>query len=534
MKIFIKTACFALLFVLIQGIIPALLSADNTPVLAPAPTMTSSGSSALVDNKQVNSVAKALQWWADNSLFNWMKRLVTMAAITIKNAFEGLVDKVFAMLCTSLVKLWNFTSADSDTGVGYKTAKYVNDTAMPILYTIAGCFLYLFVVLKIFTGLFMNESPQKMMMYFAVVIFFVISYGLFYNIVITLFSHILSLMTINDIKMTTSELARNFAATLTGKEEIISKIAQPKITFDEIDTIYAQEGGAQALWMGIITQLLVSCMFIYFILQLLLLKGQQLVQLILSYFLGILILPITILSGFDLFVRWIKSFVGTVLYSFTWALLLMILYGISLMELGGLSSDNPVLATLPSILKLMAYFGTFALMTQVGKVGEMFTGGDSFGKIAQASSREFGSVIRTAGMAVAMPAMAAAGGSLFMGGMTHGLAVGKDAKMPGIGGSSGGSGSGGGSDSAKGGGGGGFRIPGQLGRSISSVTDFAKGAYGAGMATGQFGNKTGTSTVELAGKTLAAMRNSQSSKNDGSTSPLDGGFGGGFNNGGFN
>jgi predicted PurR-regulated permease PerM len=457
------------------------------------------------DQKQFNIMTAAGDWFANNSLVKWVNRTIPRFAITIKNALESLVDRVFKMLCSSLLKLWNFTIASGDTGVGADTANYINTSVMPFLFTLAGSLLYLFVVLKFFTGLLLNENPTKTIGYFVIVIFLVISYGLFYNITIELFSRILSYANAPTSTVTTSELSQNLAATLTGDKDTVAKIAG-NVTDDDLDAILKTPNGATTIWVSVLTEILTAGMFVYFIVQVLLLKGQQLVQLFLSFFLGILILPITILSGVDLFVRWIKSFIGTCLYSFVWALLIMLIYAVSKIQLGGLSAA----AALPSVLKLIMYFGVFMLMTQVGKVSEFFTGGDNFGKIAQAGAREFGACLRTAGQVAALPVTAplagAAAGATAIGfgaGVFDGY-LNKGTKTPGAGSPGGGSRGGRGPQGA------GFM-------SLPGISHFT-----AGMTSGQaFGSQAG-SAFDLSAKSIAAIRNfgnKDYGSNDGTKTP---------------
>lgn len=550
-----KLICILLLSVFVQGVMPAGINADiatPTPAVAPAPAGQATGSKAAPQTAQFKDMYGALTSWGGGWFLTNFRDMVTSGVIMVKNAMEGLVDKVFAMLCKSLFKLWDITQATTnggganDTGVGGDAIKYLNTgitpvpTALPagepvpvptpqpdkketippitVMWVLCGAFLYLFIVLKLFTGLMTNESPAKMITFTVLVIFLIFTYNLFYSIVIQLFSQILTFMASQEVTVTATSLGRNFASTLTNDPDTIKLLSTTGITFDDLDAVYARKAGI-ALWIGIVVELLVSCMFIYFILQVLLLKGQQLVQLFLSYFLGILILPITILSGFELYGRWIKSFIATCLYSFVWALLIMLLYTVTLVKLSGLASaTDPSSTALPSILQLMMFFGTFFLMTQVGKIADFFTGGDNFGKIASAGTKEFGNVMRSAGSAVAAPAVAGAVGGLFMGGAIHGALTNPMAAAitPGAGG---GSGSGGGSGAGGGSKSGGLQIPGQIGKNINTMMDTGKAIFGAGQATGS----------GLAGFANAIGRQMKSSSqpNDGSAAPDVSNFGGG-------
>jgi hypothetical protein len=551
MKLLLKLICILLLSVFVQGIMPAVVNADiatPTPAIAPAPAGQATGAKAAPQSAQYKDMYGALISWGGGWFLANVRDMVTSGALMVKNAMEGLVDKVFAMLCKSLFKLWDLTQATTnggganDTGVGDNAIKYLNTgitpvpTALPagapvpvptppaekketippmtIIWVLCGALLYLFVVLKLFTGLMTNESPAKMITYTVLVVFLIVTYNLFYSITIQFFSHILTFMASQEVTVTATSLGRNFASTLTNDPETITLIANPGITYDDLDAIYTRKAGT-ALWIGIIVESLVSCMFIYFILQVLLLKGQQLVQLFLSYFLGVLILPISVLSGFDLYGRWIKSFLATCLYSFVWALLIMLLYTVSIVELGGLASATDSASTaLPSILKLMMFFGAFFLMTQVGKIADFFTGGDNFGKIASAGTKEFGNVMRSAGSTVAAPLVAgvAAGavGGLFMGGAIHGALTKPMAAIAPGAGAGGGSGSGGPGGGSKGGG---LQIPGQIGKNINTMMDTGKAIFGAGQATGSgiagFANAIGRE-----------MRNSSQTPNDGKATQM--------------
>jgi hypothetical protein len=569
---FIKSFCLLLLFCFLQNIMPVLIHADNTPASLATPAM---------DVKVYNANRAATVWWADNFLVKWSTRLVTRAAIAIKNAFEALVDLVFDLLCKSLLRLWDVTQAThifqiysgtsvtTDTGVGVKAADYVNNTVMPFLYVLVGCFLYLFVVLKLLTNLFRNESSINLIAYCALVVFFVIAYTVFYSVTIQMFSNILGTMGRETATIKTSTLGNNFAATLTGDEATLNLIASGHhITDAEIDSIYqntlattssdtttnqlianyANNNGINttsgsttttpnptatptsttlgkttvhmtpvtALWVGIIVELGVSCMFVFFIIQLLLMKGQQIVQLFLSYFLGILIIPLTVLSGPDLFIRWIKSFVGVCLQAFVWGLLFMLLYTVSLTELGGLDSA----LGLPSILQLMMYFGVFMLMTQVGKLTDFFTGGDTFGKITQSSSREFGSMLRGAGTFAAIPAAAAIAPVVGMAGFAGGLMQGMGVKMPGLGNiipkgdktGSPGTGTGGGPKKP----GGYFEK--SMGTATGMTGSIATGSFGAGAAAGSF-LKNGASDIIKAIR-QGGNKNSNNKPNDGSSNSM--------------
>lgn len=457
------------------------------------------------DQKQFNIMTSAGTWILKNSGLC----AITRMGFLIKSVLEKLVDNVFDMLCKSLMKLWNFTSSDSQTGVGGTASTYVNGTVMPILYTIAGAFLYLFVVLKLFTGLFMNENPSKMIGYFVLVVFLIVTFTLFYSITIELFSRVLAYMQPNTATIPVSTLSQNFASGLINNADLVTKIAAPNLTDDQIVEFYTT-GKAADLWLVIIAEIITTIMFVYFAVQLLLLKGQQLVQLFLSYFLGILILPITILSGVDLFVRWIKSFIGTCLYSVSWALLIMLLFIISNISLGGLQTANSAL--LPSILKLMMFYGAFMLMTQVGKISEFFTGGDNFGKIAQSGSREFGSVMRMAGMAAALPVAVGAGmagvGGVFGAGAIHGMVSPKtNTKTPSTGAPES-------SGSAYNRTRTGIRMVDNIAAGMRMASGITSSIYGAGRSSGSTVN-------ELGGKSLAAIKNAFKSggPNDGSAPP---------------
>jgi hypothetical protein len=469
-------------------------------------------SQAIAADQKPMSEADQKQFNIQTSALNWAVKHLGLCSITrvgllIKGVLEKLVDNVFKMLCESLVKLWDFTKPLGQTGVGETASNYVNGTVMPVLYTIVGAFLYLFVVLKLFTSLLMNENPSKMVGYFVIVVFFIITFTLFYRVTIELFSHTLNYMKLADVKIGTAELSRDFAKGLIDNNEMVDKISDAAITDDEIVEMYTSGKGPD-IWLVILSEILTTSMFVFFVVQILLLKGQQLVQLFLSYFLGILILPITILSGVDLFVRWIKSFVGTCLYSVSWALIIMLLYVVANIELGGLQKEG-MTAMLPSILKLMMFYGAFMLMTQVGKVSEFFTGGDTFGKIAQSSSREFSSCLRTAGQVAAMPITAplagVAAGATMMGfgaGLVGGF-TGKNTKTPSAGSFGGGSGGG------KGGGAGFMSLPG--------VSNFMN-AQSSGQA---FGSQA-RGAVDLGAKSLSAIRNFAKSDyggNDGTKAP---------------
>jgi hypothetical protein len=508
----IKTICLLLLLFTSFAIY-----ADTTAAAATATPAVSNGTqnsqpqtSPQSKNPIYQCLFGALQDYNNDFLYEWLARLVTKGAVLLKNAFESLVDNVFDMLCKSLLRLWDITQSVSiteysniktsvdpqtgistpqevkstvDIGVGSATVKYITEIVMPFLYTLVGVFLYIFVVLKLVSGLFKNESPFQMVGYFMIVVFLIIGYNVLYSATIQLFSHILGYMGNETASIKTSELGNNFAVTLTNDPTTLNLIASSHdLTFADIDSIYANPSSITHLWVGIVVELVVASMFIYFIIQILLLKGQQLVQLFLSYFLGILILPITLISGYDLFVRWIKSFVGTCLYSFVWGLLFMLLYAISLIKLGGLSSA----AGLPSILQLVMYFGTFMLMTQVGKLTEFFTGGDNFGKIAQSSTREFGAMMRSAGQAAVLPAAVVTGAAAFAGGTVAGLLP-EQAKNP-MSGITGGSGSGGGSSSGGSGfsrGGSGFKkASNPISQAINGVQQHMAGSFNAGQSFG--------------------------------------------------
>jgi hypothetical protein len=527
----VKTICLLLLLFTAFAIY-----ADGTTTATPVPT-----SSQISNNKQSanwieQGVRNALSWFSYTCGVGMAEHYVTKIAVIIKNAFESLVDSAFNMLCESLLRLWDISTSQSltdysgtqhtvdattgavvtkpvtntiDIGVGAKTVTYISGTVMPFLYTLVGVFLYIFVVLKLVTGLFKNESPVQLVGYFTIVVFLIISYTLLYSSVIQLFSHVLGYMGFDIANITTSSLGNNFAATLTNDPDTLNLIASThNLTFPEIDTIYSTPASIIHLWIGIIAEMLVSCMFVYFIIKLLLLKGQQLIQLFLAYFLGILIIPLTILSGWDMFVRWFKSFVGTCLYSFVWGLLFMLLFAISLSNLTLGTTATAV--GLPSIIKLMMYFGVFMLMTQVGKLVEFFTGGDTFGKIAQSGSREFGSMLRSAGTVAAMPAaMALApalGAASFAGGVLNGAGLLPDmSKLPGFGGGGG-----------KNGGGGGGKKADAFSQSMGGAKDIASTAGGFGYGHGQSlgaSLKSGTSDI------IKAIRNS---KGGGSTPPNDG------------
>jgi len=468
------------------------------------------------DQKQFNILTSALDNFSLNGLIKGIEIILTRAGITLKNAVEQLIDTVFKMLCESLIKLWDFTKSSGSTGVG-DAANYVNNTAMPILYTLEGALLYLFVVLKLFTGLLQNESPIKMVGYFIVVVFLVMTYSLFYSVVIEMFTRISEFIGTKTTTITTSTLARDFASVMVNNKDMIEKISSQSTTLTNDDILnFYKNGQGISLWLAIIVEILVSAMFVYFIVKILLLKGQQIVQIFLSYFLGILIIPITVLSGADLYVRWIKSFVGTCLYSICWALLIMVLYVVSTVNLGGLSQTTTVV--LPSILKLMMFYGTFMLMTQVGRVTEFFTGGDTFGRIASASSQEFGAMLRSAGQVAAAPVALGAGAAIF--GAGAGMAIkesiaGKggevvqDAVKAGFGGSGGGGrGKGGGRPGL-------FDIPGHLNTASGNLGNFVSSYFNAG-------SSLGSGSVNLASKTIAALRNSMqgnSTPNDGSAQP---------------
>ena len=568
---FIKSFCLLSLFCFLQNIMPVIIHADTAPATQATPVM---------DARVYNANRAATVWWADNFLVKWSTRLVTRGAIAIKNAFEALVDLVFDLLCKSLLRLWDVTQAThifklyagtevtTDTGVGVKAADYVNNTVMPFLYVLVGCFLYLFVVLKLLTNLFRNESSINLIAYCALVVFFVVAYTIFYSVTIQMFSNILGTMGRETATIKTSTLGNNFAATLTGDETTLNLIASGHhITDAEIDSIYqstltttssdnatnqlianyANNNGINntavsattpnptatpnsttvgktsvhmtpvtALWVGLIVELAVSSMFVFFIVKLLLMKGEQIVQLFLSYFLGILIIPLTVLSGPDLFIRWIKSFVGVCLQAFVWGLLFMLLYTVSLTVLGGLDSATG----LPSILQLMMYFGVFMLMTQVGKLTDFFTGGDTFGKITQSSGREFGSMLRGAGTMAAIPIAAAMAPAVGAIGFAGGLMQGAGLKMPGLGNiMPGGDKTG----SPKAGPGGGSKKPGGLfeksmGVATGMTGSIATGSFGAGAAAGSY-LKNGASDIIKAIR-QGGNKNSNNKPNDGSSSSM--------------
>jgi len=528
----VKIICLLLLL-----FAPFAIYADDTTNATPVPASAQISNNKQSSNWIAQGMEEALQWFSNACGVNMVEHYVTKAAVIIKNAFESLVDSAFNMLCESLLRLWDISTGQSltdysgtqhttdattgvvitksvtntiDIGVGAATVNYISGTVMPFLYTLVGVFLYIFVVLKLVTGLFKNESPVQLVGYFTIVVFLIISYSLLYSVVIQLFSHVLGYMGFDIANITTSSLGNNFAATLTNDPDTLNLISSThNLTFPEIDTIYSTPAGMVHLWVGIVVEMLVSCIFIYFIVKILLLKGMQLVQLFLAYFLGILIIPLTILSGWDMFVRWFKSFVGTCLYSFVWGLLFMLLFAISLSNLTlGTTATG---AGLPSIIKLMMYFGVFMLMTQVGKLVEFFTGGDTFLKIAQSGSREFGSMLRSAGTVADMPAAMtlppALGAAPFAGGVINGAGFLPDmSKLTGFGGSGG----------DRNGGNGGEKKSEVFSQSMGRAKDIAYTAAAGGFGSG---SSLGATFRSGANDIIKAIRNS---KGGGSTPPNDG------------
>ena len=352
----------------------------------------------------------ALNQWAKDTLGDTILGTIATFLINIKNGLIDFSDKLFVLIKNYLIKLWDFTIAKGDgkvkLGVGDKAANFVNKTLTPIFYAFAGTLIYFFFVLGLFTKQLKNENPIQMFYLAGAAVLFAIIYPYIYSVTIELTNRVAYAIDtkIGESELTLKSLVNNLSVALTGDEQMVSKFL-PGNTFTIEDLkpyLYNP-----LFWVIIIGQILIIFMACFFILTLFLLKGQQVVSVMLAYFLGFIVIPLIIIDEGKALTKWAIGFVNTCLYNFYWILIIVLLYTVTTITFEGLklTSTNTTTQILlngaGSALTLFVLFGAFRLMTEVGTIADSLTVGK---EITKGAAREFRDYIKMAGRTTALTA----------------------------------------------------------------------------------------------------------------------------------
>jgi hypothetical protein len=374
--------------------------------------------------------------------------LVGLVLINVKNAAMTLVDKLYEQIRTLLIKVWDITRAAGkdgvNVGVGDVSGK-VSGIVAPVFFALAGVLIYFFFMQGVLVFMSKGENIVNVVFGAAGAVLLLIAYPLIYSFVIEVAYRAADML----LKMNEGlgkniygmeTLINNLTSTITGNAELVSRYAsnstlKSSALFDSIKNDLFNP----AFWLMIITQLIIIIISAIFIIEVLFLKGQQIISVILSYFLGFIAISLVSTPSFaESFKKWIQSFVAVSLYGFYWMMILLILNLVSMIHFQGLDKGAE------AAILLFATFGAFHLMTKVGTIAEtLAVGREISGNAGREFSQRMRSAAQTTGM-IAAGAGAVAGGALianataggFMGAGISSL-IHPGAKMPKLGTSNG-------------------------------------------------------------------------------------------------
>lgn len=472
----------------------------------------------------------ALHTFAWSSGFHAMLAIAAAVLLIIKNGILMFCDFLYDKTQSFLYLLWNFTevkNGPSDLGVG-SVANVINNELTALFVGITGIMIYFFGMLTGFTALSRNENPFKAVRMAFWAVGLLIAYPLIYSFIIigtTKLAATISafsspvLGNVRKISDLTLSLLSSWTETVNAPPQILEAL-QVNVDYMKIfkdqTTGYGDVVFNPMFWMGLVAQLILSLLAVIYLIQIFFMKGMQIVTVLLAYFTGFIAIVNFAAGNTDTFKKWIMNFFNACMYSFYWALLILVIKIISAADFA-LPTNNISGKAIIAILQMFAVYGGFHMMVKVSNVAETLSGNAGIatnaGKEFQQNLNSAGGLTKTLGTAVAVGAALSTGAGAGLAASATSGTIPKNMNLPkfDMGKSSGGGG---------GKGGGGF-MGGAKGFYNKMADGFNAGIQGGGHV-GEVGHSLARESIDYSKQQLAAIKQFASKLGGGPQSPTGG------------